>query len=159
MSAFIAVAFLENTDHADEFDETIQKILTFLNENVLKLHDNHAKAITAYAFALSKTKRDAATEILDDLQKTSFRASDMVNIFKLKVGSDVLNFLFSLQMYWKDDIATIRVEIASYALMAFVKMGRTNDAVEVMKWLITERQATGGFHTTTDTAIGELKHT
>ena len=66
-------------------------------------------------------------------------------------------------MYWKEDTPTetpsIRVEIASYALMAFVKMGRIIDAVQVMRWLITERKATGGFHSTTDTVIGELKHT
>ena len=81
MSAFIAVAFLENNAHADEFDETIQKILTFLNNNVMKLNDNHAKAITAYAFALSKSRRDEVTGILDDLTGNSIRGNDMVNIF------------------------------------------------------------------------------
>lgn len=46
---------------------------------------------------------------------------------------------------------TVNVEITSYALLAYIKAGRSLDGLPIAKWIISQQGASGGFKSTQDT--------
>lgn len=48
---------------------------------------------------------------------------------------------------------SVNVEITGYALLAYIKAGRILDGLPVMKWIIAQQSATGGFKSTQDTVM------
>lgn len=140
LTAFVAIAFIQNKEYAPQYKDVINKALNNINEKIGSLQDNYEIAIASYALSLAK--HEAKDNFIDELKKNAISHDN--------------------KMYWYREVkssvnagpASVNVEIAAYALMAFVNAGLEVEAVQIMNWLITQRTSTGGFHTTTDTVIG-----
>lgn len=136
LTAFTAIAFLENKGYLEKHEDTIKKSLSYISKNFEKLTDNYAMSIAAYAMALGN--HVTANRSLNALIDKSIQ----------RKGT----------MSWKgsreSNLPSTLVEIASYALLAFVKMNRALEAVPIAKWLVSQRNANGGFYSTQDTVIG-----
>lgn len=74
LTAFCAIAFLENNDYLVKYKSTIDKALTYINTQAAKLKDNFAIAIGAYALALNK--HNATNGFLDELKKNAITNSE-----------------------------------------------------------------------------------
>lgn len=141
LTAFVAIAFLEQDQIIQKkFEPVIDRALNYIVRKSVEVEDNFAIAITAYAFALNRHR--STEDFLSEL-----KANAIVHDNK---------------MYWNREMRTVRssespsisVEIASYAIMAFVTANRALEAIPIVNWLITQRSSAGGFHTTTDTVVG-----
>lgn len=140
LTAYILISFLENPGYAEDYKATIDKSVEFIHSNVISIKNNYVCAISAYAMVLAN--HPTAVQILGQLNATAH------------IGED--------QMYWtktedkSDEESNIahEVELAAYALLAFLKHGDTLTAIMIMNWLITKRNAEGGFYSTQDTVIG-----
>merc|ERR1712198_580837 len=68
--------------------------------------------------------------------------------------------------YWKIDTesddednhqynsASTSIELASYVLLAYTRRGMVEEGLPIMKWLMSQRNSLGGFHSTQDTVLG-----
>lgn len=132
LTAFVAIAFLENEPYRGQYKAVIDKALGYINSRAAQLQDNFAIAIAAYALALNKNP--ATDSFLDDLKSNAISTDD--------------------KMYWNREVKSfntaespsVNVEIAAYAIMAFVKAGRATEGIPVMNWLMTQRSSAGGFY-------------
>lgn len=144
LTAFTAIAFLESKDHVEEFNSTITKALNFIEKNVLITTDDYAMAIALYALSLSYDEdkyRETVTKVSERLVKSSHQSSTS--------GQKM--------MYWKHENAlplSARIEIAAYVVLAYIKLGLTQDAVPIARWMVSKRNPYGGFSSTQDTVIG-----
>ena len=141
LTAFCAIAFLENKNNlGDQFKPIIDKALSYIDSKLASLDDNLALAIAAYAFALNKHEETSSL------------------IYSLKENAIQNNG----QMFWyreerslkNSDSPSANVEIAAYALMAFVEAGQSFEAIPIMNWLKTQINSYEGFSRTIDTFIG-----
>lgn len=141
LTAFCAIAFMESKEFVsyERFKPVVDKAINFISKSTATLTDNLEIAISAYALALAKND---TTGFLDELKKNAFQSDG--------------------KMYWYRDSQSlsgsvsqaVNVEIAAYAIMAFVEHGKPIEAVPIMNWLMTQRNEKGGFYSTTDTVIG-----
>lgn len=140
LTAYTLITFLENKEHSGGHQGTISKALEFLESKMFDLNDTYAMAVTAYALQLANHSQKEI--FLDKLESKAENVNGM--------------------KFWKrDDLSTsstrpdsINIEMTSYALLAFVEAGRDVDALAIMKWLVTQRNENGGFHSTQDTIVG-----
>lgn len=141
LTAFCAIALTQGQKYFHgSFETQLNKALNLLSMEAIKVKDNFALAISAYALALNQHKE--AEKFVKELKKNSIRGNG--------------------EMYWyrepnceeSSSSLSLNVEIASYALLAFIETNKTSDAVEVMKWLMKMRNSNGGFESSTDTVIG-----
>lgn len=144
LTAFTVIAFLENSDYKEKFNTTIFKALNYIDMNFGSLNDNYALAIATYALALGG--HSSTEEALEALRKSAFK-------------DGVSNF-----MYWEKDMnakkgetktsESTKVEIAAYAILAHVKLGKSSEALPIVNWLVSRRNSNGGFSSSHDTVIG-----
>jgi CD109 antigen len=142
LTAYVAIAFLENNVYKKQFSETIEKALSYIDEHVGALSDNYALSIASYALVLGGRN---ATESIEALRGNAFNENGKM-------------------MYWEKDMngkkgetktpKSTKVEIAAYAIMAHVKYGRSKDAIPIVNWLVSQRNSGGGFSSSHDTVIG-----
>lgn len=50
--------------------------------------------------------------------------------------------------------ASTGIELASYILLAYTHQGMIEKGIPIMKWLMSQRNSLGGFHSTQDTVLG-----
>ena len=142
LTAYVLVSFLENPDYNHRHPDVIQKALNFIDRNVLNITDNYAVAISSYAFALGDHK--STKEVIDLLLLHSIVEEGKRHWDNTIGGSRDADY----------SSLPVKIEIASYALLALLKLGKTNEALEVMQWLVSKRNAEGGFYSTQDTVLG-----
>jgi CD109 antigen len=140
LTAFCAIAMLESKDYKTQYQSNISQALTYINSKVATINDNFAFATAAYAFALNNHAQ--SDSLLDQLKTNAISNDDQM--FWYREGKSLKSI----------DSPSVNVEIAAYALMAFVERNRLPEAVKVMNWLMTQRNSAGGFYSTTDTVIG-----
>lgn len=140
LTAYTLITFLENQEHSNKYQGTIDKALNHIESKLENLNDTYAMAITAYALQLANhTLKD---DLLEKLNSKAVSENGM--------------------KYWtRDDLSSsgkrpnsINIEMSAYAMMAFLETGRTTEALSIMKWLITQRNENGGFQSTQDTVVG-----
>jgi CD109 antigen len=140
LTAFCAIAFLENVDYREKYKTTIDKAMSYINSRAAQMTDNFAIAIGAYALALNNDP--GANEFLEELKTNAISSDD-----KMFWNREVKSFN-------NGESPSVNVEISAYALMAFVKTKRASEALPIMNWLMTQRSSAGGFYSTTDTVVG-----
>lgn len=142
LTAYVLISFLENQDYLEDNQAAIHLGLDFINRNVFNLTDNYAIAISAYAMTLGKHETSSA--LLSHLTKNAI------------VEEDKMHWQKELDVFRADvePNLSVEVEIASYALLAFLKAGDKSTALSIMNWLLSKRNAEGGFYATQDTVIG-----
>lgn len=134
-TAFVSIAFLENTQYVDRYQTVIDRSFKFIDSKFRSIENNpYALAISAYALALGKNS--AAEKFLNKL---------MEQAKKDRIGH-----------HW--DVAaaseSTKVEIASYAILAHVFLEQSVEAKPILDWLTSKRNREGGFFTPKDTIVG-----
>lgn len=124
LTAYSTIAVLENVNYVGRFKKMIQRSLEFLNANRQEKKTNYELAVVAYTLALAGHSN--ADLLLVELKKNAIIANE--------------------EMHWNIDNTNARnesmtimpeqIEIASYALLAFLKAGRKSEALQILQWLV-----------------------
>lgn len=140
LTAFTVIAFLENRDYVDRFNHTIHKALDYIDRKFSNLTDNYALSIATYALALGK--HPSAVDFLKELMEKTLQEGDSMVHWEKEMDA---------RKKGSKTTASTKVEIAAYAILAHVKLGKAHEAVPIVNWLISQRNANGGFYSTHDT--------
>ncbi|CAH1734421.1 unnamed protein product [Chironomus riparius] len=145
LTAYTLITFLENKPLAKKFEDVIKNAQNYIFDNLETLDDNYSLAIVNYALQLSgNDKKDVLLEKLN---------TKSVNKDGMKHWSKEIEKPKERDC-WYHRPSSVNVEMSAYALQAFLEADKTNDAVLIMKWLVTQRNANGGFQSTQDTVVG-----
>jgi CD109 antigen len=129
LTAYIAIALLE----AGETDAA-GKAIDFLERKLDEMDDAYTLAITTYALELAKSNRsDDAYQMLIEMAQEDENS-----------------------LYWgsgSDSPGTASIEATGYAIMALIKHGDAFNASRAAKWLVSQRNAYGGYGSTQDTVV------
>ena len=146
LTAYALITFLENKALAKKFEDVIRKAQNYIFDNLETLDDNYSLAIVNYALQLAGNEKKNA--LLEKLNTKSVNKDGMKHwskeVEKPKEDED----------HWYHKPSSVNVEMSAYALQAFLEADRTSDSVLIMKWLVTQRNANGGFQSTQDTVVG-----
>merc|ERR1712156_1290304 len=127
-----------------EDDGQVHNELHCLEQNLPKLelftgNDLYTKTLIAYAFAL-EGKVTESNELMDKL--IGVANTQVPGKLSWRTSPD------AALGYTSQDI-----EIGAYNVLTLIKLNRLADALKIIKWLATQRNANGGFKSTQDTMI------
>lgn len=124
LTAYATIAVLENVNYIKRFKKMIHESLLFLNATRQETKTNYELALTAYTLVLAESSD--SDFFLQELKKNAIIEND--------------------EMHWNIDntngrnesmtMMPERIEIASYALLAFLKGGEKGDALPILQWLV-----------------------
>ncbi|XP_065356093.1 thioester-containing protein 1 allele S1-like [Calliphora vicina] len=132
LTAFILLAFLENEKYATKYQTTLQNGVEFLNSNLDKIKDIYTLSLTATIIKRAKHPN----------------ASTLINQIKSQCKEE--NGL----KWWSGNDHNLAndIEITAYAAMSL--LDTPGDHTSILKWLIEQRNANGGFTSSYDTVVG-----
>ncbi|XP_070505052.1 CD109 antigen-like [Chironomus tepperi] len=145
LTAYTLITFLEAKDHNEKYKDVINKALNYVIENLDQLNDTYSLAIANYALQLNK--HEQKDMLLAKLNAKAENKDGMKYWKKDEVKEEDTN-----PWYYRPN--TVNVEMSAYALQAFILADQDNEAVPIMKWLVTQRNENGGFQSTQDTVVG-----
>lgn len=125
LTAYTAIAFLENKHYLKEFKNAIADSIKYLRINAGSISSNYELAITAYALALSN---DLNTDkFLETLKKNAI------------VEDKQWHWDLEMNKSRKESATTkaVQIEIASYALLAYLKAGKAEKSLPILRWLVS----------------------
>ena len=114
------------------YKEVIENALEFLNTNLESINDVNALAIVATV--MKRVKHNNADTVINQLKPYSREENGL----KWWSGNDVN--------------PTNDIEITAYAAMCLLET--PGDHTAILKWLIEQRNANGGFSSSHDTVVG-----
>lgn len=141
LTAYTLITFLENEKHSRNFSRVIEKAIEYILDNMEDITDNYSLAIASYALKLAHDYE--ADTVLRRLNGKAIREGGMK--YWTRDGK-------KMSLVCKPN--SINIEMTAYALQAFLAADRISDALEIGKWLITQRNENGGFQSTQDTVVG-----
>ncbi|XP_076646328.1 thioester-containing protein 1 allele R1 isoform X2 [Halictus rubicundus] len=144
LTAFTLIAFLENNDYNEKYRNTINKGIDYIVRNMNDLDDIYALSICTYALNLAKHPYENAA--FNSLESKSTGKGDL-KWWSKPLPKDDKNPWYSLPR-------PVDVEMTSYALLTYLRRNLVTDSIPLMKWLVKQRNAEGGFASTQDTVIG-----
>nr|CAD7195115.1 unnamed protein product [Timema douglasi] len=145
LTAYTLIAFLENQKDVPLYQNTISKAMDYIVRNIDGQDDVYAIAMCSYALQLANHPSKESTFNL--LEAKAQSSEDMKWWKKAMKKEDSKNPWVSLP-------SSVDVEMTAYGLLSYLKKGLVQDAVPIMKWLVTQRNDNGGFASTQDTVIG-----
>ncbi|XP_078044260.1 thioester-containing protein 1 allele R1 isoform X2 [Augochlora pura] len=144
LTAYTLITFLENDDYNGKYRNTINKGIDYIVRNMNDLDDVYALSICTYALNLAKHPyENTAFNVLE----SKAMAKEDLKWWSKPVPKDDKNPWYSLPR-------PVDVEMTSYALLTYLKRNLVTDSIALMKWLVKQRNAEGGFASTQDTVIG-----
>jgi CD109 antigen len=145
LTAYVAIALLE-ADQADAAD----KAIAYLEGRVDSVEDPYALAITTYALELGESAR--AQEAYDKLMEAAEEDEDGLHWGggpePLPIEDQRGPVLFGEPIAASSDI-----EATGYGTLALIQHGDQVNASRAAKWLVGQRNASGGFGSTQDTVV------
>lgn len=146
LTAFVISAFLES-EHASEYQEVVDKGISYLEKRIVNMTDNYEMALSAFTLSLKDPSSKNTQSSLTYLERRAEKHAEKMFWYKTNARDS--------------HIGSIHVEIASYAMMAFMNSAKANAinsnhqtvALKIMNWLISVRNPIGGFFSTVDTVI------
>ncbi|KAG6796738.1 antigen [Apis mellifera caucasica] len=145
LTAFTLIAFLENANTNGRYRNTINKGIDYIVRNINDLDDAYALSICTYALNLAKHPYENTAFNL--LESKAMTKEDIKWWNKPIPVNDKNPWYYSLPR-------SIDVEMTSYSLLTYLERNLIADSIPVMKWLVKQRNAEGGFASTQDTVIG-----
>ena len=139
LTAYVAIALLEGGETSGA-----NAVVRYLEERLERIDDPYTMAIVAYALALanSGSAGDAHQKLMSmSVQdENGLRWGDRMAVAKRKptpgAGSNTA------------------VETTGYATLALMQYGDRANAARAARWLVSQRNAFGGFGSTQDTVVG-----
>lgn len=145
LTAYTLIAFLENQNSNQLYRNTINKAVDYIVRNLEGLDDIYALAVSSYALNLAQhSAKDAVFNLFEIKAQTS---GDM-KWWSKPIGMD------DKKNPWYGLPNSVDVEMTAYGLLIYLQRGLVQEALPIMKWLITQRNEQGGFASTQDTVIG-----
>ncbi|XP_069963587.1 thioester-containing protein 1 allele R1 isoform X5 [Bactrocera oleae] len=146
LTAFVLLAFLENVELIEKYKPQVDNGMKYLLDNVDKTVDQYSLAIAALALQIAKNP--AADQVLTKLQGLAKQESDRKWWSKVDAPTEGSSAI------WRWQPSSNDVEITSYILLAILDKDGAENALPVIKWLISQRNSNGGFASTQDTVVG-----
>ena len=152
LTAYTAIALMEAGEKAGS-----GKAVTYLEGRLSEMTDPYAVAITTYAleFAKSPKKDDAYRKLMslakEDENGLHWGSGDVpvpVPEVQQRAGAPAMMAPFRPDINKSADIET-----TAYATLALVKHGDAFNASRASKWLVSKRNAYGGYGSTQDTVV------
>ena len=139
LTAYVAIALLESGETSES-----HAAVRYLEDQLERIDDPYTMAIVAYALALadSGSAGDAHQKLMSmSIQdENGLRWGDRMAVAKRKLtpgaGSNTA------------------VETTGYATLALMQYGDRANAARAARWLVSQRNAFGGFGSTQDTVVG-----
>ncbi|XP_021920080.1 CD109 antigen-like isoform X2 [Zootermopsis nevadensis] len=146
LTAYTLIAFLENQQYSNQlYRNTINKALDYIVRNLDGVNDVYALAISSYALNLAQ---HSAKDAVFNLFESKAQSSGDLKWWQKSLGKD------DKKNPWYALPNSVDVEMTAYGLLTYLEHGLVQDALPIMKWLITQRNEQGGFASTQDTVIG-----
>lgn len=143
LTAYTLITFLEHRISAETYKDTVDKALAFLSEHCNNITDSYSLAIATYALHLAD--HSLKNDSLSKLEAKAIREGGTMHWEKPTSASEIKT---------SNKATSLDIEMTAYALKAFVEAGRLADAVQIMKWLVSQRNENGGFVSSQDTVVG-----
>lgn len=131
LTAYVLIALLETKNVNGERWEILQKSTDYLASALDSINNPYDLAITTYALSLND--RNVSRDFLDKLVEFSYYDET----------EETRSWTYR----------SLGVEIAGYALLAYIEHGLLPDATPIMRWLTTQRFDRGGFTSTQETFV------
>lgn len=146
MSAFVVISLIEavKSSSASRFpslNSVLSKAIRYLEGQLPQINDAYSLSITCYA--LSKYGSQYRHSCFGKLQNSMISQEGMI--------------------YWTENnrrgstsaerAPAKDIEATAYVLLTYIAIGRHSDALPIVKWLASQRNAQGGFATTQDTVM------
>jgi len=144
LTAYVAVALLEAGEKS-----VADKAISYLEEELNTMDDVYTLAITAYSFELADSARagDAYAMLME-------KAIEDENGIHWGTSGDVPKPLDGEEMMERHMIQnTAEIETTGYATMTLTRHGDAFNASRAAKWLVSQRNAYGGYGSTQDTVV------
>jgi len=147
LTTYVAIALLEAGDKADA-----AKAITYLEGQLDNIDDAYTMAITAYALELGGSALSGqAHDKLMGMAQEDENGLHWGNVEEVEpmnqMGGDVMPFR-PMELNRSNAI-----EATGYATMSLIKHGDAFDASRAAKWLVSQRNAYGGYGSTQDTVV------
>ncbi|XP_030565064.1 CD109 antigen isoform X6 [Drosophila novamexicana] len=147
LTSFVLIAFFENEEVISKYQETIDKALQYVAQEVDKTADQYSLSISAVALQLAKHPQ--AKKVLAKLQSVAKQEDGRKWWSKASEKPRTADGGLTYSRPSSND-----VEITSYVLMALLDEEPADAQLPIIKWLIAQRNSNGGFTSTQDTVIG-----
>jgi CD109 antigen len=146
LTAYTAIALMEAGEKSSS-----GKAIAYLETKLADMTDPYAVAITAYALELAQSaKHEDAYKKLMSLAKEDENG--------LHWGSDIiepapLTRQGVMPIFQPDINRSADIETTAYAALALIKQGDAFNSSKASKWLVSKRNANGGYGSTQDTVV------
>nr|UCK81477.1 CD109 antigen-like protein [Arenicola marina] len=131
----------------------ISKAVMYLEEMLADVAtESYTLSIVSYALALAES--DSTTTAVDYLNNLAIQKDGEMHW--TKTGQDDEDHEDGDWRVWRPPTRQAKstdIEMTSYALMTYTRLGMVSDGIPVMKWLVAQRNALGGFASTQDTVM------
>ena len=147
LTAYVAIALMEAGEKSAS-----GKAVAYLETKLGAMTDSYAVAITTYALELAQsTKRDDACKKLMSLAKEDENGlhwgSDIIQPEPLTKDGRIM------PTFQPDINRSADIETTAYATLALIRQGDAFNASKAAKWLVSKRNANGGYGSTQDTVV------
>lgn len=126
LTAFVMIAIAKNQKVYDDFAFVALDGADYLKRQSIPY--DYEKAIVAYALAVN-SESSHAEKLINEMSNNFLRMRP-------------------------DEIKALQIEIASYKILACLRLGMVREAMEATDWLVKQRSPSGGFFSTHDTVVG-----
>jgi CD109 antigen len=144
LTAYTAIALLEAGETAAS-----GRAINYLEKQVDTIDDAYTMALTSYALELAKSgQRDAAHDKLMSMAKedeNGLHWGDEASVVPVNQEG------ISRRPY--DVVRTTEIETTAYATLSLIARGDALDSSRASQWLVSRRNAQGGYGSTQDTVV------
>ncbi|PSN57619.1 hypothetical protein C0J52_00529 [Blattella germanica] len=139
LTAYTLIAFLENQFANQLYRNTINKALDYIVKNLDGVDDIYALALSSYALNLAQHARK---DVVFNMFETKSQSSGDTKWWMKSLGQD------EKKNPWYSLPNSVDVEMTAYGLLTYLQRGLVQDALPIMKWLVSQRNEQGGFAST-----------
>ncbi|CAM6001992.1 unnamed protein product, partial [Sphagnum balticum] len=149
LTAYVMISLLQDKDIKKDRKSEIQRAEGYIWNEFTSTRKPYEMALTAFALELaeSRFKDNAYNRLMSTAKKTSeytWWADDDIPETNL-TDKQSAHFFYP---------QSNDVEGTAYALLTLVSRGDIENAIPVLKWLISKQNSNGGFSSTQDTVVG-----
>ncbi|KAK3607703.1 hypothetical protein CHS0354_016727 [Potamilus streckersoni] len=134
--------------NTNDFDQIVRRTIDFMERSLIHLHAYQPFELAIIAYALTLAGSTKAAAVLDRLDQMAIIKDGTKHWEQIEDDSNRLIWMPPYQQANARNIETTAYVLLTYALKNDIRNG-----LLVMKWLISQRNPTGGFSSTQDTVV------
>ncbi len=144
MTAFVVLSLLDNSHHLSRGQRnSMNRAISYIAENWRDSESSYPLALASYVLHLADhPQKDVSYQLLESKASTA----DGIKFWQIDLEGDSGN-------PWAEMPNSANVEITSYALLITLLRGQFDDAIPIVRWLLSQQNERGGFASTSDTYV------